>query len=66
MAMTEPDRHVFAATEDAERDLDEPIVVDADEFSRAAREKRWREFCLNADEYVARTTRPAPRAEQPA
>lgn len=44
---------------------DTPTVIDADEFAMARLEERWREFCLNAERYVAETTRPQTRVSQP-
>jgi len=41
-------------------------MIDADELAKARLDERWREFCLNAEQYVAETTRPSARAKQPA
>ncbi len=57
---------VLAAPTDAAQAVATPTVIDADEFDRAQRDDRWRDFCLQADRYVAETTRPAVRASQPA
>jgi hypothetical protein len=43
-----------------------PTVIDADELAKARLDERWREFCLNAERYVAETTRPSVRTRQPA
>jgi len=57
---------VLAAPTDAAQAVATPTVIDADEFDRAQRDDRWREFCLNADRYVAETTRPQTHVSQPA
>jgi hypothetical protein len=64
--MTDDQRDVLAASTDPERDVEVPTVIDADELERARLDERWREFCLNAERYVAETTRPSTRVGQPA
>lgn len=64
--MTKAQEKVLAATTDAEQAVDTPTVIDADELARARLDERWREFCLNAEQYVAETTRPSTRVGQPA
>lgn len=57
---------ILAASGDTEKALNTPTVIDADELAKARLDERWREFCLNAERYVAETTRPQPRVNQPA
>jgi hypothetical protein len=64
--MTDDQRDVLAASTDSERAVEAPTVIDADELERARLDERWREFCLNAERYVAETTRPSTRVGQPA
>jgi hypothetical protein len=64
--MAEQDRHVLAASVDADEAIAAPTAIDADELAEARLDERWRDFCLNAERYVADTTRPAPRVQQPA
>jgi hypothetical protein len=63
--MTEAHKDVLAAATDAEKAVEVPTVIDADELARARLDERWREFCLNAEQYVAETTRPGTRVGQP-
>jgi hypothetical protein len=65
-SMADQDRHVLAASLAHDEAVNEPTVIDEDELAKARLDERWREFCLNAEQYVAETTRPAPRVEQPA
>jgi hypothetical protein len=60
------DRHVLAAPADVDEAIETPTAIDGDELAKARRDERWREFCLNAEDYVAATTRKRPRVEQPA
>jgi hypothetical protein len=46
--------------------VDATTVIDADELAKARLDERWREFCLNAEQYVAETTRPRTPTRQPA
>ena len=39
-------------------------VIDRDEFEEARLDQRWRGFCLNADQYVAETTRPRRQVDR--
>ncbi len=64
--MTGDQIDVLAASIDAEQAVDTPTVIDADELAKAPLDERWREFCLNAERYVAETTRPQTRVSQPA
>jgi hypothetical protein len=64
--VTDDQRHVLAASIDAEKAVDTSTVIDADELAKARLDERWREFCLNAERYVAETTRPHTRVGQPA
>lgn len=49
--------NMVAVTAEVEKALDTPTLIDADELGKACRDERWREFCLNAERYVAETTR---------
>lgn len=64
--MTDDERKILAASGDTEKALNTPTAIDADELAKARLDERWREFCLNAERYVAETTRPLPRVSQPA
>lgn len=54
------------ATTDVDEAIETSTVVDEDELAKARLDERWREFCLNAEQYVAESTRSRPRVEQPA
>lgn len=58
-------KDVLAASVDTEATVDTPTVIDADELAKARLDERWREFCLNAEQYVAEATRPRKRVGQP-
>jgi hypothetical protein len=64
--MTNDQRHVLAASADPEQAVETTTVIDADELAKARLDERCREFCLNAEQYVAETTRPSTRVRQPA
>ena len=64
--MTGDQIDVLAASSDATQAVDTPTVLDAEELDKARLDERWREFCLNAERYVAESTRPQPRVSQPA
>lgn len=64
--MTDDLRDVLAASTAPEQAVETPTVIDADELAKARLDERWREFCLNAEQYVAETTRPSARIRQPA
>jgi hypothetical protein len=64
--MADDQRHVLAAASEPEQAAEVPTVIDADELAKARLDERWREFCLNAERYVAETTRPSVRTRQPA
>lgn len=66
--MTNEEHQVLAATANAEEAINTPTIIDEDELAKARLDERWREFCLNAEDYVAANTRrrAQPRIEQPA
>jgi hypothetical protein len=64
--MADDQNDILAASPDTAEALDAPTIIDADELAKARLDARWREFCLNAERYVAETTRPQPRVGQPA
>jgi hypothetical protein len=63
--MADDQRDVLAASVDTETAVDTPTIIDAEELAKARLDERWREFCLNAEQYVAETTRPSARVGQP-
>lgn len=63
--MADDQSDILAASSDTEKALNTPTVIDADELAKARVDERWREFCLNAERYVAETTRPQPRVSHP-
>lgn len=63
--MTDDRKDVLAASTDVDEAVDTPTVIDADELAKARLDERWREFCLNAERYVAETTRPRTHVGQP-
>ncbi|HWA54573.1 MAG TPA: hypothetical protein VG816_10410 [Solirubrobacterales bacterium] len=63
--MNDAQQNVLAAATDAEKAVETPTAIDADELAKARLDERWREFCLNAEQYVAETTRPSTRVGQP-
>lgn len=64
--MADDQRDVLAVSTDPEQAIEAPTAIDADELAKARLDERWREFCLNAERYVAETTRPSTRVGQPA
>lgn len=54
------------ASADVDAAVAAPTVIDPDELQNARLDERWRQFCLNAEHYVAETTRSSRRAEQTA
>jgi hypothetical protein len=64
--MVDDQRNVLAVSTDSEQATGTPTAIDVDELEKARLDERWREFCLNAEQYVAETTRPSVRARQPA
>jgi hypothetical protein len=64
--MADDQPHVLAAATDVDQDSGTPTVIDADELAKARLDERWSEFRLNAERYVAETTRPSVRTTQPA
>lgn len=63
--MADDQNDILAVSGDTDKALNAPTVIDADELAKARLDERWREFCLNAERYVAETTRPQPRVSQP-
>jgi hypothetical protein len=62
--MTDHQQDVLVASADSEKATGTPTVIDAEELAKARLDERWREFCLNAEQYVAETTRPSTRVRQ--
>ncbi len=60
------DKQAVVAAQDMERAIKTSTLIDEDELIQARLDDRWREFCRNAEDYVAETTRRRPRVEQPA
>src|SRR6266511_4201130 len=60
------DKQAVVAAQDMERAIKTSTLIDEDELIQARLDDRWREFCRNAEDYVAETTRRRPRIEQPA
>jgi hypothetical protein len=63
--MADNQQDILAASTDTEKAVGTPTIIDADELAKARLDERWREFCLNAERYVAETTRPSTRVGQP-
>lgn len=61
---SDKDKRITAASPDVDDAVGTPTVIDEDELVAARLDERWRDFCLNAEEYVAMTTRAHPRVEQ--
>jgi hypothetical protein len=64
--MADEQGDVLAASTEPEQAVDTPTVIDPDDLEKARLDERWRELCLNAERYVAETTRPSARVGQPA
>lgn len=64
--MADDQNDILAVPGDTEKALSASTVIDADELAKARLDERWREFCLNAERYVAETTRPRPRVSKSA
>lgn len=64
--MERNDDDMIIASSDVDAALATLTVIDGDEFDKARLDQRWREFCLNAEQYVAETTRPRPQVRQTA
>jgi hypothetical protein len=64
--MAPKDDNMIVASSDVDEALATSTVIDSDEFDKARLDQRWREFCLNAEQYVAETTRPRPQVRQTA
>jgi hypothetical protein len=60
------DDNMIIASSDVDAALAIPTAIDSDELDKARLDQRWREFCLNAEQYVAETTRPRPQVRQTA
>jgi hypothetical protein len=60
------DDNMIVASSDVDAALAAPTVIDSEEFDKARLDQRWRDFCLNAEQYVAETTRPRPHVRQTA
>ena len=54
--MTETDHSVPVMSTDIGEAVAMPTIIDAAELESARLDERWREFCLNAERYVAETT----------
>lgn len=64
--MASKDDNMVVASSDVDAALATSTVIDSDEFDKARLDQRWRDFCLNAEQYVAETTRPRPQVRQTA
>lgn len=64
--MASKDENLTVASTDVDAAVSAPTAIDADDLEKARLDQRWREFCLNAERYVADTTRRRPRAGQTA
>lgn len=64
--MADEQKDVLARSTDVQEAVGTPTAIDAEELASARLDERWREFCLNAERYVAETTRPRTRVGQPA
>lgn len=64
--MADDQKDVLVPAADVQGSADTPTVIDAEELAKARLDEHWREFCLNAERYVAETTRPRTRVSQPA
>jgi hypothetical protein len=64
--MTSKDDSMIVASSDVDEALATTTVIDSEELDKARLDQRWREFCLNAEQYVAETTRPRPQVRQTA
>jgi hypothetical protein len=64
--MDSDQRDILAASADPEKAVETPTVIDADELAKARLDERWREFCLNAEQYVAgRSSKPEEASAPP-
>jgi hypothetical protein len=50
--------NMIIASSDVDEALAVSTVIDGEDFDKARLDQRWCEFCLNAEQYVAETTRP--------
>lgn len=64
--MASKDDNMIVASSDVDAALATLTVIDGEEFDKARLDQRWRDFCLNAEQYVAETTRPRPQVRQTA
>lgn len=64
LGMARQPKDILAATTDVAQAAQGPAIIDADEFDREALDRRWQQFCRDADRYVAESTRPLARSSQ--
>lgn len=62
--MASKDENLVVASTDVDATIATATAIDADELEKARLDQRWRDFCLNAEQYVRETTRRRPRAKQ--
>lgn len=63
-AVAEEQNDILAANTDVAEAARTSTIVDADEFDRESLDRRWRQFCLEADRYVVESTKPLVQAFQ--
>jgi hypothetical protein len=64
--MADDDKHILAASTELTAATQAPTTIDAEDLDREARDDLWRDFCRDADRYVAESTRPPVRASETA
>lgn len=64
--MASKDDNMIVASSDVDTALATSTAIDSEELDKARLDQRWRDFCLNAEQYVAETTRPRPQVRQTA
>ena len=64
--MADDQNDTLAVPGDTDKALSASTVIGADELAKVRLDERWREFGLNAERYVAETTRPRPRGSKSA
>ncbi len=64
--MAAKDENFVIASTNVDEAIATETVIEERELEDARLDKRWLEFCANAERYVAETTRTAPRVEQTA
>lgn len=62
--MAEHRSNILAASVEHRTALSMPTIIDLDEMAKARLDRHWRDFCLRAELYVTRTTRPQPHDGQ--